>query len=135
MTELNILPVLILIGRPASGKSEIIDYLQKMGDVERRDKFNLGELEVIDDFPMLWTWFEEDTILSKRLDQPRLHTDEQGYFKYSYQWDLLIERLDLEYYKRLRDEIGLAPIPDNCNRVLARQPAWWLPAGPVPFFK
>jgi len=107
VTELNLLPVLILIGRPASGKSEIIDYLQKMGDVERRDKFNFGELEVIDDFPMLWTWFEEDTILSKRLDQPRLHTDEQGYFKHNYQWDLLIERLDLEYYKRLRDETAL----------------------------
>ena len=103
----DILPILILIGRPASGKSEIIDYLQKLGEAERRDKFHLGELEVIDDFPMLWTWFEEDAILSKRLNQPRLHTDDQGYFKYIYQWDLLIERLDLEYYKRLRDNADL----------------------------
>ncbi len=104
MTELDILPLLILIGRPASGKSEIIDYLQKLGDTERRAKFHLGELEIIDDFPMLWTWFEEDAILSKRLNQPRLHTDEQGYFKHNYQWDLLIERVELEYHKRLRDD-------------------------------
>ena len=107
MTELDILPVLILIGRPASGKSEIINYLQKLGDIERRAKFHLGDLEVIDDFPMLWTWFEEDDILSQRLNQPRLHTDEQGYFKHSYHWDLLIQRLDLEYYKRLRDDMNL----------------------------
>ena len=66
MTELDILPVLILIGRPASGKSEIIDYLQKLGDIERRAKFHIGNLEVLDDFPMLWTWFEEDDILSQR---------------------------------------------------------------------
>ena len=103
MTTPDILPILILIGRPASGKSEIIDYLQKLGDAERRDKLHLGELEVIDDFPMVWTWFEEDDILSKRLNQPRVHTDEQGYFKHIYQWDLLIERLNLEYDKRRRD--------------------------------
>jgi hypothetical protein len=104
VTDLKVLPLLILIGRPASGKSEIIDYLQNLGDTERRAKFHLGKLEVIDDFPMLWTWFEEDSILSKRLNQPRLHTDEQGYFKHIYQWDLLVERMELEYQKRLRDD-------------------------------
>jgi len=107
MTRPDILPILILIGRPASGKSEIIYYLQKLGEAERRDKFHLGELEVIDDFPMLWTWYEEDDILSNRLNQPRLHTDEQGNFKYFYQWDLLIERLNLEYDKKLRDNADL----------------------------
>ena len=107
MTQLDIFPVLILIGRPASGKSEIIDYLQNLADGDRRDKFHLGELYVIDDFPMLWAWFEEDDILSQRLNQPRLHTDEKGYFKHTYQWDLLVERLDLEYHKRLRDGTDL----------------------------
>ena len=53
---------------------------------------------------MLWTWFEEDAILNKKLDHPRLHTDESGYFKHPYLWNLLIERIGLEYHKHLRDD-------------------------------
>jgi len=96
--------VLILIGRPASGKSEIIDFLKHVPLDVRRGRFHVGALEILDDFPMLWTWFEEDRILSERLGQPRLYTDADGYFKYPYLWHVLIERLDLEYHKRLRDD-------------------------------
>lgn len=96
--------VLILIGRPASGKSEIIDHLVGTPPDVRRSKYHVAELDVIDDFPMLWTWFEEDHILSEQLGQPRLHSDAEGYFKYDYLWHLLIERISLEYHKRLRDD-------------------------------
>lgn len=34
---------------------------------------------------------------------PRLHTDSEGYFLHQYFWDLLIERIGLEYLKRLRN--------------------------------
>ena len=96
--------VLILIGRPASGKSEIIDCLVHLPPDVRRDRFHVANLDVIDDFPMLWAWFEEDQILRERLGQPRLHTDAEGHFKYPYLWHLLIERISLEYHKRLRDD-------------------------------
>lgn len=96
--------VIILIGRPASGKSEIIDYLKKVSDEERRERFRIKKFDEIDDFPMLWTWFEEDAILEKILDKPRIHTDKEGYFLYEYQWHLLIERISMEYRKRLRDK-------------------------------
>ena len=89
---------LILIGRPASGKSEIIDYLCSLGGEERRRRFHLGDLFIADDFPMLWTWFEEDKLLSQ-MGKPRLHTDAEGFFKHEYLWDLLVERLCLEYVK------------------------------------
>lgn len=104
MTRKSIFEVLILIGRPAAGKSEILDHLVKTGEGERSEKYHIGKMDVIDDFPMLWTWFEEDEILSGKLGQPRLHTDEAGYFKFPYQWDLLIERINLEYGKRIRDD-------------------------------
>ncbi len=94
----EIFDTLILIGRPASGKSEIIDYLSSLDSEDRRRRFHLGELFVIDDFPMLWTWFEEDRLLSE-LGKPRLHIDEKGYFKHEYLWDLLVRRLCLEYEK------------------------------------
>jgi hypothetical protein len=96
--------VIILIGRPASGKSEIIDFLKKLPDEERRERFHINKFEEIDDFPMLWTWFEEDAILEKILKQPRIHTDKEGYFLYEYQWHLLIERISMEYSKKLRDK-------------------------------
>lgn len=99
----DIFDVLILNGRPASGKSETIDFLKKMSADERRSRFHIGELDEIDDFPMLWTWFEEDAIRTKILGEERIHTDEEGYFKHPYQWHLLIRRMNLEYEKRLRD--------------------------------
>lgn len=95
--------IIILIGRPASGKSEIIDFLLKRPAAQRRSRFHIGDLGFIDDFPMLWTWFEEDHILAETLGQPRLHTDAEGYFKHEYLWHLLIERIDLEHRKLLRD--------------------------------
>ena len=94
--------ILLLIARPAAGKSEIIDYLKHTDLPTRRQRFHIGEFEEIDDFPMLWTWFEEDHILSE-LGYPRLHTNEGTYFKAHYMWDLLIRRICLEYGKRLRD--------------------------------
>ena len=95
--------ILILIGRPASGKSEIIDFLTRTPDPVRRERFHIAQLEVLDDFPMLWTWFEEDDILSKIFGMPRLHSDEDGYFLYRDLWHVLIRRLSLDYAKKLRD--------------------------------
>lgn len=99
----NTFDALLLIARPAAGKSEIIDYLKHTDLDSRRQRFHIDEFEEeIDDFPMLWTWFEEDDILSE-LGHPRLHTTQDGYFKAHYLWDMLIRRICLEYHKRLRD--------------------------------
>jgi hypothetical protein len=96
--------IIILMGRPAAGKSEVIDYLKKTPVEERLQRFHINDFEEIDDFPMLWTWFEEDAILEKILNKPRIHTDKEGYFLHQYQWDLLIERITMEYQKKLRDK-------------------------------
>jgi hypothetical protein len=93
--------VLILIGRPASGKSEIIDFLRYLPDPIRRGRFHIARLEILDDFPILWSWFEEDDILSGMFGLPRLHTDEQGYFRYRELWHVLLERLNLDYAKKI----------------------------------
>ena len=95
--------IVFLIARPAAGKSEVIDYLKKTPVEERIKKFHVQEFEEIDDFPMLWTWFEEDAILEKKFGKPRLHSTSDGYFKYQYLWDLLIERISMDYSKKLRD--------------------------------
>ena len=102
MTDRNTFDILILIARPAAGKSEIIDFFKQTNVNTRRQRFHIGEFEEIDDFPMLWAWFEEDHILDQ-LGHPRLHTTEDNYFKTHYLWDVLIRRICLEYDKRLRD--------------------------------
>ncbi|MDF1519947.1 MAG: hypothetical protein RQ728_04520 [Brevefilum sp.] len=97
--------ILLLIARPAAGKSEVINYLKNIPLKSRKELFHIGEFAEIDDFPMLWTWFEEDALLEK-MGHPRLHTTPDGYFRYRYLWDLLIERISLEYQKMMRDFEG-----------------------------
>jgi hypothetical protein len=105
--------ILLLIARPAAGKSEIIDYLKHVPDDERARRFHVGPFLVMDDFPMLWVWFEEDAILQQLGCEP-LHTVEGGYFKHEVMWHVLIERLSLEYAKLLRDR----PDFHACHTVL-----------------
>jgi hypothetical protein len=102
MTEL--FHKIILLGRPASGKSEVINYVKNITDEERLKRFHLGKIKEIDDFPMLWTWFEEDAILEKKFGKPRIHTTPDGYFNEEYLWHLLIERISMDYSKLVRDQ-------------------------------
>lgn len=96
------LPILILNARPAAGKSEVINYLKHIPKLERQQRFHLNQLDVIDDFPILWSWFEEDAILES-MGFPRLHTDEDGYFMGQHLWHVLIKRLSQEYAIKVRD--------------------------------
>lgn len=100
LMERNTFEILVLNARPAAGKSEIIDYLKGCSLEEREKRFHIGELDEIDDFPMLWTWFEEDAILEE-MGKPRLHSTEDGYFKYPYLWDILIRRMSFDYQKKM----------------------------------
>ncbi|MBI5298870.1 MAG: hypothetical protein HY877_01015 [Deltaproteobacteria bacterium] len=56
---------LILIGRPASGKSEFIDFMKKLSDETRREVFHLGKIYELDDFLWLWEKFVEDDVWEK----------------------------------------------------------------------
>ena len=94
---------IILLGRPASGKSEVIHYVKNLELEERKRRFHFGKITDIDDFPMLWTWFEEDEILEKKFGKPRIHSTSDGYFLHEYLWHLLIERISFNYAKHVRD--------------------------------
>jgi hypothetical protein len=108
----QIFDVIILNGRPAAGKSEIIDYWKKVPLLERIRRFHVGEFEEFDDFPILWERFEDDDIY-ERHGKARLISDTSftyegqtypGYvFRDPFFWNFLIEKLNLFYSKRLRD--------------------------------
>ena len=79
MTE--VFDVLLLLARPAAGKSEVIDYLKKTPLAERQERFHVGELAEVDDFPMLWTWFEEDALLARMGGAlPRVNREIRGWY-------------------------------------------------------
>lgn len=93
-------PILIITGRPAAGKSELIDFLKKCSPAERKERFHIGEFEELDDFVYVWETFEVDDILTQH-DKPRVWTDEKYWFKDHFIWNLYIERINLEYRKKL----------------------------------
>ena len=100
----DIFPILIFNARPAAGKSEILQSLAHVPPDLRIERFHVGTLHVMDDFPMLWSWFEEDALLEQVFGRPRLHTTPDGYFLNHDLWHLLIRRLCLEVEKFVRDQ-------------------------------
>jgi hypothetical protein len=96
----NNFPILIITGRPAAGKSEVIDFLKKCDPDERLQRFHIADFEELDDFVYVWETFEIDDILTKH-GRPRIWTDEKYWFKEHFIWNLYIERINLEYRKKL----------------------------------
>lgn len=66
---------LLVLGRPACGKSEFIDFLKHADADTRRTRLHIGRFEEVDDFPWLWEKFQEDEIW-QRAGHPRLYTEE-----------------------------------------------------------
>ncbi len=89
---------LFVLGRPASGKSEFLDFMTKLSDAERAQKFHIGKMTVLDDFVWLWEKFEEDDLWEK-VKGTRLHSKRagNGYVLGSAElFDFLIDKLDRE---------------------------------------
>jgi hypothetical protein len=53
---------LLLLGRPAAGKSEFIDFMKKTPNEERAEQFHIGRFEELDDFVWLWERFCDDDL-------------------------------------------------------------------------
>jgi hypothetical protein len=96
----NHFPILIITGRPAAGKSEVIDFLKKCDPIERLERFHIANFEELDDFLFVWETFELDDLMT-RFNKPRVWSDEKYWFKDQYIWDLYMARLALEYKKRI----------------------------------
>lgn len=71
---------LFVLGRPAGGKSEFIDFMKRLPDEERAATFGIGRFEEVDDFPWLWDACAEDDAREAR-SEPRLVSERtpEGY--------------------------------------------------------
>ena len=56
---------LLILGRPAAGKSEFIDFMKSISDVERAQKYHIGSFDEVDDFVWIWEKFIEDDLWEK----------------------------------------------------------------------
>jgi len=93
-------PILIITGRPAAGKSEVIDFLKKCDPILRLEKFHIANFEELDDFVYVWETFELDDLMT-RFGKPRIWSDEKYWYKDQYIWDLYIDRMALDYKKKI----------------------------------
>lgn len=92
-------PILIITGRPAAGKSEVIDFLKKCDPIVRLEKYHIANFEELDDFLYVWETFELDDLMSG-MGRERVWSDEKYWFKDPYVWDLYMKRLALDYRKK-----------------------------------
>jgi hypothetical protein len=101
LTE-NSFDIIIFLGRPGSGKSEVIDFLDKQ-DVEKRiENYSVSDYETLDDFVDLWIKGEEDDILEE-LGKQRLYTkkDPTGYsVSNPFLYKFLIKKINKNYEKK-----------------------------------
>jgi hypothetical protein len=96
----NHFPILIITGRPAAGKSEVIDFLKKCDPLARLNKYHIADFEELDDFIYVWETFELDDLMT-RFGKPRVWSDEKYWFKDQYIWDLYMDRMALDYKKKI----------------------------------
>ncbi|MGY4707483.1 hypothetical protein ACVNPS_07010 [Candidatus Bipolaricaulota sp. J31] len=92
----DVLPYLIVLGRPAAGKSELIQFLRGLPPDERAQRYHLGTISVLDDFPILWEKFIEDDIWEE-VGKGRLISRRAGdnyYVTDDHTWPFLIEVLN-----------------------------------------
>lgn len=93
---------LFVLGRPASGKSEFLDFMRKLPDEDRSEKFHIGKITELDDFVWIWEKGEEDTIWQK-LKGKRLYTSKEdcGFVIRDMDlWDFTIEKFNLKIGKK-----------------------------------
>jgi hypothetical protein len=64
-----------VLGRPACGKSEFIDFLKHASGRVCRERLHIGRFEEVDDFPWLWEKFQDDEIWAKT-EHGRQYTEE-----------------------------------------------------------
>ncbi len=66
---------LLVLGRPACGKSEFIDFLKHSSPEMLARRLHIGRFEEVDDFPWIWEKFQDD-VLWEKAGYERLYTQE-----------------------------------------------------------
>jgi len=90
------LDILLLLGRPASGKSEFIDFMKQLSSDHRSREFFISPFEIIDDFPILWELFMQDNVWELVGCERRFSKQSRGNYAVADDsvWPFLIEQIN-----------------------------------------
>ncbi len=93
---------LVVLGRPASGKSELMDFMRHTPPDVRAARYHIGALEVVDDFVFLWEKFEEDDIWERLGRRRQFSTPADAGYAITDDliWAFLIEKINAVVSRR-----------------------------------
>ncbi|MGC9125683.1 MAG: hypothetical protein ACP5GW_06145, partial [Caldisericaceae bacterium] len=97
----EVFEVMLLLGLPASGKSEIRRFLANLDDETLTKEFHIGDTIHLDDFPYVYLMRKVDSILEKN-GYARIFADaEELPFKDPRDWGTLTQLLNEDYFDLL----------------------------------
>ncbi len=91
------LPILLLLALPASGKSEVCRYLAHLDDEVRAAEMHLGPLVLLDDYPYVLFMRRASQELRRLGSHPVLFSDDKEPMPDPRIWGTLIELLNEDY--------------------------------------
>jgi len=101
--------IILLLGRPAAGKSEFIDFMHKTPIAQRARTYHIAPFEALDDFPILWEKCVEDD-LWESMGKGRLYSRRaEGNYAItnSDMWEFLIRKLNQQVGEIISQPIAL----------------------------
>lgn len=98
------IPVLLLLALPASGKSEVRRYLASLDPERRAKELYIGESVQLDDYPYVHLMRRADAALTRAGEAPAFFAGEDASFRDPRDWGTLARLLAQDYAAVLRAE-------------------------------
>jgi hypothetical protein len=99
-----VIPVLLLLALPASGKSEVRRYLASLDPALRAKELGLGEDVQLDDYPYVHAMRRADAALARAGETPTFFAGEDASFRDPRDWGTLARLLAQDFSALLRAE-------------------------------
>lgn len=111
----NVFKVVLLQALPASGKSEVRNFMTHVEPERLQNEFHIGENLQLDDFPYVHMMRRIDEELAK-LDKPRVFYPGEAPFLDGRDWGTLCNLLNEDYHDLMNRNIAK---PDSAAKLLS----------------
>lgn len=126
MEETGIFRNLFLFALPASGKSEIRKFLEKMSQKQRREEMHIGEMVELDDFPFVHLLRVIDEALVEMGKLPVFSPNpEEPFFNPEVVWPMLTHLLAVDYKHLLCQRSYALYESGECGYYMLSEIAYW----------
>ncbi|MBQ6734986.1 MAG: hypothetical protein IJR00_08770 [Lachnospiraceae bacterium] len=105
---MNIFKTVLLVALPASGKSEVRNFMAQIEKERLEKEFHIGENLQLDDFPYVHLMRRIDAELLKLGGEPQFYHAVERPFSHDPDWGTLIQLLN-EDYRNLKNRVRISP--------------------------